>query len=89
VLRRRSHWWTRTTSNGQCAVLASVLQALRSGTEHSEADMAASTRFSKHQWRRRLAQRGAAVAFENLKRARSNVLVQVATNLLLIQIQDQ
>jgi hypothetical protein len=67
--------------------LASVLQALRNGTELSEEMWPPASDFESTV-AAEIGARGAAVAFENLKRARSNVLLQVATNLLLIQIQD-
>jgi hypothetical protein len=71
----------------QRSTLAIVLQALRSGTEYSEEIWPPALDFESTV-AAEIGARGAAVAFENLKRARSNVLVQVATNLLLIQIQD-
>lgn len=70
------------------SVLAVVLNALRNGTEHSEAIWPPAVDF-QGVIAAEIGERGAAVAFDNLKKARSNVLLQVATNLLLIQIQEQ
>jgi hypothetical protein len=74
-------------ATGQLSTLASVLQALRNNTELSEELWPPAVDFESTV-AAEIGARGAAVAFENLKRARSNVLLQVATNLLLIQIQD-
>lgn len=78
----------QVNDDGGSSVLVEVLNALRSGTEHSEAIWPPAVDFQSV-IAAEIGERGAAVAFDNLKKARSNVLLQVATNLLLIQIQEQ